>query len=53
MIAYGIALWGAYICWEAEKDEKKVKVALKKYRKKKKKEMVSKYDYGKIYYGCW
>ena len=22
LVAYGIALWGAYICWESEKEEK-------------------------------
>ena len=22
LVAYGIALWGSYICWESEKEEK-------------------------------
>ena len=33
MVAYGIALWGAYICWEAEKEEKETQKAVKKYMK--------------------
>jgi hypothetical protein len=27
-------LWGAYICWEAEKEEVETKKALKKYMKR-------------------
>lgn len=34
LVAYGIALWGAYICWESEKEEKQLKAAMKKYMKK-------------------
>ncbi len=33
MVAYGIALWGAYICWESEKEEEEIKVAMKEYVK--------------------
>ena len=34
LVAYGIALWGAYICWESEKEEKEMQAAMKKYMKK-------------------
>ena len=34
IVAYGIALWGSYICWESEKEEKQIKVAMKKYMDK-------------------
>ncbi len=34
LVAYGIALWGAYICWESEKEEKELQAAMKKYMKK-------------------
>lgn len=37
-VAYGIALWGQYICWEAEKEEKEINKALKKYFKEVKEE---------------
>ena len=29
MIAYGISLWGAYICWAQEEEEKLIRAALK------------------------
>ena len=29
MIAYGISLWGAYICWAQEEEEKLINAALK------------------------
>lgn len=31
LVAYGIALCGAYLCWEAETEEKKLKEALEEY----------------------
>ncbi|CDW86213.1 UNKNOWN [Stylonychia lemnae] len=34
LVAYGIALWGAYICWESEKEEKQLQEAMQKYIKK-------------------
>lgn len=34
VVAYGIALWGAYICWESEKEEIQLQQAMKKYMKK-------------------
>ena len=34
VVAYGIALWGAYICWESEKEEKQLQAAMAKYMKK-------------------
>jgi len=33
LVAYGISLWGAYICWEAEKEEKEVQDAWDTYRR--------------------
>ena len=29
LIAYGLSLWGAYICWEVDEEEKLVDIALK------------------------
>lgn len=36
IVAYGIALWGSYICWESEKEEKIVKESMKQYMKEEK-----------------
>jgi hypothetical protein len=33
MVAYGISLWGAYICWESEKEEAEIKEAMEHYVK--------------------
>ena len=30
-IAYGLSMWGAYICWEQEEEEKQTKAALQAY----------------------
>ena len=30
-IAYGLSMWGAYICWEQEEEEKQTKAALQEY----------------------
>ena len=30
-IAYGLSLWGAYICWEMEEEEEETQEAVKKY----------------------
>ena len=30
-IAYGLSLWGAYICWEMEEEEEETQQAVKKY----------------------
>ena len=32
-IAYGLSLWGAYICWEQEEEEAVTKAAMDKYLK--------------------
>ena len=31
MVAYGISLWAAYVCWESDREEKHIKAAMKKY----------------------
>ena len=33
-IAFGLSLWGAYICWEQEEEEKVTKAALEDYLRK-------------------
>ena len=33
-IAYGLSLWGAYICWEQEEEEKIQKTAMDEYIRK-------------------
>jgi hypothetical protein len=33
LVAYGIALWGAYICWAAEQEEAEEKKAIKRVLK--------------------
>jgi hypothetical protein len=34
LVAYGIALWGAYICWQAEKEEAEIQDIVETYMKK-------------------
>ncbi len=31
MVAYGLSLWGAYICWEVDEEEAMINEALKRY----------------------
>ena len=33
-MAYGLSLWGAYICWEQEEEENVTKAAMEEYLKK-------------------
>ena len=33
-MAYGLSLWGAYICWEQEEEEIRTKKALRSYLEK-------------------
>lgn len=35
LVAYAIALWGAYICWQADKDQQVIDKAILKYMKQK------------------
>ena len=30
-IAYGLSLWGAYICWEMEEEERENEEAVRRY----------------------
>ena len=33
LVAYGLSLWGAYICWEVDEEEQKITAAMQHYTK--------------------
>jgi hypothetical protein len=34
IVAYGLAVWGSYICWHAEKEERMAQKAVERYLQK-------------------
>ena len=45
IVAYGLAVWGSYICWQAESQDKLAKRAVEEYYKKMKKKELMMVEY--------